>query len=237
MKWFKHYSNADSSLKLQKILDEMGVEGYAHYWLLLELLCEKYDGESTIIELHFNEISAKVRIKFSKKLEKVLQKFADFSLFSLEIRGKVYKINAPILLKLKQKDFKRSRPESDSVAPTPPLRDKIEDKRIKNIYSSFFDIEALYQAYPRKVGKTKGIEKLKKIIKSESDYQNVKTSIENYAGLVKAEQTDKKYIKHFSSFISNWEDYLEIEPSERKSLEDELRDFFHPNPEAFENEQ
>lgn len=117
MKWFKHYHNASSSLKLQALISELGVEGYGQYWLLLELLCEKFDGETPVVHLFSNEISAKVGIKFSKKLQTFVQKLADFSLISYEISGKVYKINASILLDLQSKDFKfatKQRHQNDS---------------------------------------------------------------------------------------------------------------------------
>lgn len=132
MQFFKHYHNASSSLKLQKLLHEMGAEGYGQYWLLLELLCEKFDGESSLIELHFEEISAKVRIKFGKKLETFVQKLSDFSLLSFQISGKVYKIDAPILFDLQAKDFKfatKKRLSSDSKREEE--REKNKDKRIK----------------------------------------------------------------------------------------------------------
>lgn len=109
MKYFRHFSNASSSLKIQKVLDQMGLEGYAQYFLLLELLNEKFDGKNTKIELHFNEISAKVRIKFSKKLETFVQKLADFSLLSYQLSGKVYEIDCPMLLELMDKDSKYNR--------------------------------------------------------------------------------------------------------------------------------
>ena len=130
MKWFKHYANASDSVKLNNLIDELGVEGYGRYWLLLEMLAEEYDGKSEEFEVHFRKISAKVQIKFSKKLETFLQKLSDFHLIDFRISGKVYFLSAPILSDLKQKDFKRSRPSRDHAATTPPLdidKDKEED--------------------------------------------------------------------------------------------------------------
>ena len=109
MKYFRHFSNASTSLKVQMILSDMGLEGYAQYFLLLELLNEKFDGKNTKVELHSDEISSKVRIKFSKKLETFIQKLANFSLLSFELSGKVYKIDCPILLELMDKDSKYNR--------------------------------------------------------------------------------------------------------------------------------
>ena len=78
MKWFKHYSNASDSVKLNHLIDELGLEGYGRYWLLLELLAQDFDGINDEFEIHFRKISSKLQIKFSKKLETFLQKLQDF---------------------------------------------------------------------------------------------------------------------------------------------------------------
>jgi hypothetical protein len=43
MKWFKHYSDAYTNLKLQNILITHGMEGYGLYWLILELVAQQSD--------------------------------------------------------------------------------------------------------------------------------------------------------------------------------------------------
>ena len=42
-------------------------------------------------------------------------------------------------------------------------------------------------------------------------YEKLSKSVDNYAKKMEVEKTDNKYIKLFSTFMSNWEDYLEIE--------------------------
>lgn len=166
MKWFKHFVTASGSVKLNNLIDELGVEGYGRYWLLLELLAEEYDGSSTVFEVHFRKISAKVQIKFQKKLETFLQKLADFSLITLESSGKVYKIGCPILLELQDKDSKYNRKRivkkslvttleeeedknkkknknksevvSISESLTHPVKPKVNFSEISNLWSSYF---------------------------------------------------------------------------------------------------
>ena len=83
-----------------------------------------------------------------------------------------------------------------------------------------FDLEILYQSYPRKIGKQVGLKNLAKIIKSDKDYQEFKLAIKNYSSLVSNE--DKKYIKHFSSFVGTktgnqpWRDFIELENKQNK---------------------
>ena len=153
MKWFKHYHNASSSLKLQALISELGVEGYGQYWLLLELLCEKFDGETPVVCLFSSEISAKVGIKFSKKLQTFVQKLADFSLISYEISGKVYKIDAPILLDLQSKDFKfatRQRQQNDSKTTLRiKNKNKEEDKEKEMNKEKIRDVAFFENAKPK----------------------------------------------------------------------------------------
>ena len=45
MTWFKHYCNMGESMSVNNMIDEFGVDYYAHYVLLLELICSEYDEE------------------------------------------------------------------------------------------------------------------------------------------------------------------------------------------------
>jgi hypothetical protein len=149
MRFFRHFSDASSSLTIQKIIDEMGVEGYGQYFLLLELLNSKFDGSSTKIALHSDEISAKVRIKFTKKLETFVQKLADFCVLSFELSGKVYQIDCPVLAELMDKDSKYNRkklaPCEESAKPRikkenkKKIKKEKENKEIYGIHESIAD--------------------------------------------------------------------------------------------------
>ena len=147
MKWFKHYSNADSSTKLNRIIDEMGVEGYARYWLLLELLSSHFDGESTYFEIHENQILAKLRIKFSKKLATFMQKLSNFQLIKFKTHSKVWQIDAPILLELLGKDFKYNRKRI--VANDAKNKNKIKNKNKEE--KVVFEIGPEYQEYKKQL--------------------------------------------------------------------------------------
>ena len=67
MHYFKHYHNASTSLKLQRLIHEGGVAAYGYYFLMLELLCEKFDGETIRIELFERELVN----KFGARCDKV----------------------------------------------------------------------------------------------------------------------------------------------------------------------
>ena len=46
MPWIKHFADASESEGLNAMMEDMGIESYARYWLLLELLTSEYKGES-----------------------------------------------------------------------------------------------------------------------------------------------------------------------------------------------
>lgn len=87
-------------------------------------------------------------------------------------------------------------------------KDKEKELEIKCEQISF-DLEFIYAEYPRKEGKKAGVEKLKKIIKSQEKYNQVLLAVRNYKKSTYG--TEIKFIKQFSSFVSVWEDYLVIE--------------------------
>lgn len=116
MRWFKHYSNASTSLKLQKLRDrKRGKEAYCEYWLLLELLCEKFDGIETKIQLSWKEVGTKLEVR-SNRVGTILELYASLNLIEFNSVGTELEINAPILLELKDKDFSRTRKEREEIA-------------------------------------------------------------------------------------------------------------------------
>lgn len=69
------------------------------------------------------------------------------------------------------------------------------------------DIELLYAKYPRKEGKTKGMQKLQKQIKTKQDLADLAKAIEVYSRLSAGKE--RQFIKHFATFASCWRDYLQ----------------------------
>lgn len=74
------------------------------------------------------------------------------------------------------------------------------------------DFEEIYAHYPRRgEGKKAGMEKLKKSIKTRAEYERFCRAVMNYVALCNMERRDRQYIKHWSTFCNNWEDYEELE--------------------------
>lgn len=71
------------------------------------------------------------------------------------------------------------------------------------------NFEEIYNAYPRKVGKAKGHDVFKREIKTLADFENLRLAVEKYTRHVTKEKTEAKYIKHFSTFMNSWRDWLD----------------------------
>lgn len=69
-----------------------------------------------------------------------------------------------------------------------------------------FDFEAAYKLYPRHVGKTKGIAKCVRDIKTQKDYDDLITAINNFREAFSSREV--RFIKQFDTFMSSWRDYV-----------------------------
>lgn len=74
-----------------------------------------------------------------------------------------------------------------------------------------FDFESLYKKYPRKLGRAKGITACRSQIHSPEDFSALSLAIDRYTNHLKANGTEPRFIKHFSSFMSTWRDWLEVD--------------------------
>ena len=72
-----------------------------------------------------------------------------------------------------------------------------------------FDFDALYQKYPKKLGKKRGLDICSRQIKIRDDYELLKTAIENYKKHCEANETEFRFIKQFDTFMGSWRDWLD----------------------------
>jgi hypothetical protein len=73
-----------------------------------------------------------------------------------------------------------------------------------------FDLESIYQGYPRKRGKIPGMKKLSKEILSETDLEQLAAAVANFAK--DSEGKEPQFVMHFSTFANQWRDWIEVEP-------------------------
>jgi len=76
------------------------------------------------------------------------------------------------------------------------------------------DLESIYQIYPKKVGKKKGIEQLAKVITSQELFDQILIGTKNY---IQSCQNENRYFKDFSTFVNQevWEDYQDGHSSDQ----------------------
>ncbi len=86
-----------------------------------------------------------------------------------------------------------------------------------------FDFENLYASYPRKQGKSQGLKKLQNQIKTREDFDKARLAIENYTNHCKQNSTDKQYIKMFSTFANEWQDWLDPETGTAVAMKKKTR--------------
>lgn len=70
-------------------------------------------------------------------------------------------------------------------------------------------IEAAYQGYPRKLGKSPGMKIARREIRSLNGAEALKMAIWNYRKHLEKEKTESQYIMHFSTFMGQWTDWLD----------------------------
>lgn len=85
-----------------------------------------------------------------------------------------------------------------------------------------YDFEAIYKIYPNKEGKSDGMKKCKIQIKTDEDFEDLRKAVQNYAFKVK--DTEKRFMKYFSSFMTSWRDHVEVEKDQ--TLPEKYPEFF-----------
>lgn len=126
MKWLKHYNNCLNSESLADLIRENGFEGYGRYWALLEYLAALFDGESVSFRVPIENVRALLRIRSWNELDSFAERLSTVSGLDVKRSGNVYEIEAPILLNLQDRDFKKSRKASDDDAPK--IKNKSKNK-------------------------------------------------------------------------------------------------------------
>lgn len=218
MRWFKHYADAQTSTALAELKHKYGFEGYGRFWALLEFLCSKYDGRSVEFEIHQDVLRDLLKMRSWKQLESFVDCVRNVPGMIADRSGNVYRLNASILSELKGRDYKKARCERGlgavlarskaNLSSNPSNSDAQQSNISSRSEKPKFDFETPYQKYPRKLGKKKGIEKIKREIKTEQRYNLFCQAVNNYALYVEHEAVESKYIKHFSTFVGCWEDWI-----------------------------
>jgi len=115
--------------------------------------------------------------------------------------GKSYPIKSP-KLDSKSDPSLVSSSTSSSASTSKEVNTLVQGKR-GTIYT--LDFEQIYSRYPRHEGKAGGFKIYQQL--DRSVYPRLAKAIENYASQCLSEKRERHYVKQFSSFMANWQDY------------------------------
>jgi hypothetical protein len=160
-------------------------------WLFIFLLCQcaqKVNGTLEMREKYLISKSKLTKKQFHDALSNLLSK----SLISLETN------------------------ESDRISTETCLTNEHNEHNMtERDRDRAFDLELIYSEYPKKVGKAKGIEKLKSLKMDEDKFNLILQGCKNYKSYVLKNNIEVKYIKQFSSWVNQecWLDEMSVAQS------------------------
>jgi hypothetical protein len=126
-RWFKHYIDADTSKDLGPLLEILGLEGYARYWLLLELLFEHFDGTQTEFKIPTSRVLNKLKMRSKRGLTRFKTGLNQFTTrFEIDLTEHFVVFKTSICAELLHRDFKKAR--SERGQPAPKIKNKDIDK-------------------------------------------------------------------------------------------------------------
>lgn len=182
---------------------------HAGIWEIDEEALEFYTSADTsigeIIEIFGDKIQ---RVGKTKLL---VAGFIDFQYGELNPESRVHK---SVLHRLEKEGLSKGYLKSFQT-----LKDKDKDKDKDKAKDSLKegsgektfkpDLAAIYARYPRKEGKSKGLDKLKASIKGSADYLECLTAIDNFLAHLKRSGTEAEFIPHFKTWAGSWRDWLD----------------------------
>lgn len=89
-------------------------------------------------------------------------------------------------------------------------------------------LEEIYSKYPRKLGKAGGMRILRSQKLNEEKLRNLDMAITNYITHILRENIEITFVKHFSTWVREWKDW--IDPEHGKSnpmIKEELKGIFN----------
>lgn len=81
------------------------------------------------------------------------------------------------------------------------------------------DFERIYAKYPRKIGKQRGMKICKAQIKTPGELESLSLAVDRYVRHLTLTGTESRFIKHFSTFMNEWRDWLDPNIGEVSKIE------------------
>lgn len=128
----------------------------------------------------------------------------------------------------------RARPQNVAARPQTTPTERTNETNETNVTRPAsrpaFDFERIYQGYPRKEGKKRGLEICARQIKTEEDFLKLTRAVVKYRDHVRNSGTEPKFVKHFDTFMGSWPDWAEPDAGKVLLTAPEQRRFFDERP-------
>lgn len=238
--YFSHDSNAKDDPKCIMLIEQLGLEGYGIYWILIETLRDQSNYSYPL-----NLLPALAR-RFNTTHEKIKAVVHSYNLF--EITGDDFFYSNSLLERMelydnkrdmqRQRVLKRYYPTTVEPQYNDGIQSKVKESKVKeskvNYITLNHQIDEIYNLYPgkcpiasRPTGKsTKDKTRIKNMLE-EKGFDNLKNIIEQY---VKQCFESKCYIKNFATFLNNLPDMEAIDKTtciplktDQEKFEDDLK--------------
>lgn len=120
MKWFKHYSDSYSNLKLQAVIAEYGMEGYGFFWVCDELVAQQGEESRIHAGKGWKKALAYITRISGERIDNMLAFFAEVNLLDQEalFKGDLY---MPKLSEYGDEYSSRKKPTSTNSRQTPDV--------------------------------------------------------------------------------------------------------------------
>lgn len=87
------------------------------------------------------------------------------------------------------------------------VRDEVRDEERRT--KKRFDFEKVYRKFPRREGKSRGMESFETQILTDQDFADLETAVDHYSQLMVLRKSETKHILLWSTFANRWRDYIE----------------------------
>ena len=131
MKWFKHYCDAHEGETINKIYGQMGHSGIGLFWLLLEAIAGKWDGNehgTVVMPL----VILKQKMKLGKNFLPKLNLLLDNAGLSVRYLEDIIEVTYPKLAKIRDNHTKNNRQASKLLTGNLPLYKEHTKNNTKN---------------------------------------------------------------------------------------------------------
>jgi hypothetical protein len=199
--WFKLDRGMARSSKFLKLNS-----GSKHLWLWL--LCEAAGSRQRMAICHGGDMEREVHIA-RDRLEVHLRELVSLEWIRI--------VKSPEIRVDKSREEKKRIEETSKPVGLPDL---VLENESPKPPSKIDEIEKIYLAYPRKIGKADGMRVLQKTILTEIQVEELRKAVANYAESCRISGSEEKYIKHWSSFVGTleiprWRDWIDWTPPEK----------------------